>query len=84
MVGAAIGAFNAGLALALVWWFGRRPAEFGWYAYSPLNGRFSDYFGPITPRWEVIAVTVTAFMVANVVIALVVLRRRRGAVPADG
>ena len=82
LVGAGVGALNAGLALLLVWWFGRRPAEFGWYAYSPLNGRFSDYFGSVTPRWEIIAVTVGAFVLANAAVGALVVRRRRRRSPA--
>jgi hypothetical protein len=82
LVGGVVGALNAGLGLVLVWWFGRRPTEFGWWSYSPMPRRYSDVhlgsdFGPITPRWEVIAVTVAAFVVANMFVAALMFHRRR-------
>ena len=94
LLGSAVGLLNACVAIALAWWFGHRPHDFGWYSYTPLTRHYADY-GPLstTPGWKIALVCVLTFLVVNTgatVIALAVTRRhrrtslgRRASMPVD-
>jgi heme/copper-type cytochrome/quinol oxidase subunit 1 len=65
--------------LALAWLF-RGPSEFGWYSYSPMPRRYSDYLPAdhAVSGWAAVVTVVAALVAVNVVAALgyTLLRRR--------
>jgi hypothetical protein len=66
LLGSVIGLLNAGLAVLLAWWFGRRPAEFGWYSYTPMPRRYADYLpASSTPGWKIAVVVLASFLIVN-------------------
>ena len=69
LLGSVIGLFNAGLAISLAWWFGRREGDFGFYSYTPMPRRYSDYLMPMsgTPGWKIALFLLSAFLVVNAV-----------------
>lgn len=84
MLGGVIGGLNAGVALLLGWWFGRQPAEFGWYSYSPMPRRYATYGSAhtIRPAWQIVIV-VAVFFIVNIAVAAVALHMRRRAAGAE-
>ena len=78
VIGTVIGLLNAGLAVLLAWWFGRRPAEFGWYSYTPMPRRYADYLpASPTPGWKIAVVLLASFLIVNTAAAAAVLYFRR-------
>jgi heme/copper-type cytochrome/quinol oxidase subunit 1 len=78
LLGSVIGLLNAGLALLLAWWFGRRPAEFGWYSYTPMPRRYADYLpASSTPGWKIAVVLLASFLIVNTAAAAAVFYFRR-------
>jgi len=83
LLGCVVGLLNAGLAMLLAWWFGRRPAEFGWYSYAPMPRRYADYVrASTTPGWKIALVLLASFLIVNSMAAAAVfcVRGRRGAI----
>lgn len=79
LLGAAAGLLNAGVAVAVVWLLGRRPGDYGWYSYTPMPARYSDYLsGPgARPGWELALIVAAALAVLDGLLAVVVVRRLR-------
>src|SRR5436190_23899011 len=78
LLGSVIGLLNAGLAILLAWWFGRRPAEFGWYSYTPMPRRYADYLpASSAPSWQIAVVVLAVFLIVNTAAAAAVVYFRR-------
>lgn len=80
LLGAALGVINAGVVVLLDWAL-RRRGDFGWYSYTPMPQRYSDYLPPqhVVRGWAAVAVVVGVLVVVNaaVVAAYAVMKGRR-------
>jgi heme/copper-type cytochrome/quinol oxidase subunit 1 len=71
LAGVALGATNAAAVLVLAWLF-RGPSEFGWYAYSPMPRRYSDYLPAdhAVSSWATVLTVVAVLVAVNVAAAV--------------
>ena len=79
LLGGVLGLLNAAIALFGAHLLSRR-GIYGWYAYSPMPSRYSDYLPSGGPHgWGAVAIVVATFVVVNaaVVVGFVAYDRRR-------
>lgn len=79
VLGSVLGLLNSALVLVLVWAL-EPPTEFGWYAYSPMPRRYSDYLPASRVHgWTAVALVAVALTLANALIVGVwsLVRKRR-------
>jgi hypothetical protein len=79
LLGVALGAVNTAVVVLLDWAL-RKRSDFGWFAYSPMHGRYADYLPPqhVVTGWAAVAVVAGVLIVLNMAMAAgyVVVRRR--------
>src|SRR3954463_7030406 len=86
LLGSAVGAVNAAIAVAAIWWWDRGSGEFGWYSYSPMPRRYSDFIGSPLPHrhhWPAMLVIAAIFLCVNALAVALITRRWSAATSAE-
>src|SRR3954466_3392650 len=92
LLGAGLGIANTAVLLLLSWLF-RPPTTFGFYSYSPMPQRYSDYLGVRGRQlngWTALALVAAVLVVVNMALVAAYLaaqrirRRRRAPAPSPG
>jgi heme/copper-type cytochrome/quinol oxidase subunit 1 len=85
LLGAVLGIVNTAVVLLISWMF-RPPTTYGFYSYSPMPKRYSDYLPPShqVTGWASIALVAGVLVAVNIALGAVYvairqLRRRRRA-----